>query len=232
MTSNPTRDLELPEGAAPRTRIIDPNEAQTLLDPLPLDLRALYATAVYAGLRRGEIAGLGWSHVRFDEGVISVERSWCWRAKAFQAPKTDAGTRAVPMFGPLAAILLDWRIASGGSGLVFPSATDCSKAFDPRAVGRRADRAWRAEARREALAAGKDPDRVASWSRLVLHEGRHSAASAYIAASEDVVQVATWIGHSQKSTTIDIYAKAFAARESASTTRGNSFYEAFEAAAR
>jgi integrase len=62
--------------------------------------------------------------------------------------------------------------------------------------------------------------------RIILHEGRHSAASAFIAAGEDAVQVAAWLGHSQTSTTTDIYAKAFKDRErqAAKRQRLEAFY--------
>ena len=51
---NPTTGLELPAVRGGRERIADPTEAAMLLEALPVDDRALWATALYAGLRRGE----------------------------------------------------------------------------------------------------------------------------------------------------------------------------------
>ncbi len=213
---NPCAGLELPQGARRRERVVDPAEARVLLEPLPIDLRALYGLAVYAGLRRGEIAGLRWQDVRFDEkvagGTIVVERAWCWRAKGFVDPKSEAGRREVPMVSVLAELLLAWSVEHPGGELVFPSAREPGRPFDPRAVARRAETAWKQEAERKAREAGEDPKR-ATWERVILHEGRHSAASAFIAAGEDAVQVAAWLGHSQTSTTTDIYGHAFKDRE-------------------
>jgi integrase-like protein len=85
-------------------------------------------------------------------------------------------------------------------GLMFPSPREATRPFDPRSVARRADKAcW------------KDAGLLAK--QLILHEGRHSAASAYIASGLDPIRVSKWLGHSQVSTTTDVYAKAFAARE-------------------
>jgi integrase len=225
---NPCRELELPAGASRRERVVDPREAEELLAPLPLDLRALYAVAVYAGARRGEIAGLDWTDVRFDEGVVEIRRAWCTHTRAFVEPKTKAGARIIPMVKPLASVLLEWRLVSGGEGLVFPSAREQTRPFDDRAVSRRAETAWKRQAQERARAAGEDPQAVTTWPRLTLHEGRHSAASAFIASGRDPVRVSEWIGHSKVSTTTDIYAKAFKAREKADAEGLDAFYATFE----
>src|SRR4029078_10365288 len=58
VATNPTRGLELPavrgRGVA---RIASPGEAAALLSALERD-RAIWATAMYAGLRRGELRAL------------------------------------------------------------------------------------------------------------------------------------------------------------------------------
>lgn len=230
VSTNPARDLELPAAGRRRERIVDPAEAKTLLDPLPTDLRALYGIAIYAGARRGEIAALTWDDVDFAEGTITISRAYCWRAKGFQDTKSDAGGRVVPMVAPLAAILLEHRVASGGTGLLFPRPGDRSLPFDPRSVARRSETVWKRQAQERARAAGENPSSV-TWNRLVLHEGRHSAASAFIASGRDPVRVAEWMGHSQVSTTLDIYAKAFKVRERQDTAAVDAFYAAFSSEA-
>jgi hypothetical protein len=44
-----------------RDRIAIPSEAATLGDTLPLSDRAIWATALYAGLRLGELQALDWT---------------------------------------------------------------------------------------------------------------------------------------------------------------------------
>lgn len=55
---NPTVGLELPAIRSGRDRIVSPGDAVKLLDALPDRERALWATAMYAGLRRGELQAL------------------------------------------------------------------------------------------------------------------------------------------------------------------------------
>jgi integrase len=61
-------------------------------------LEAMVATAVYTGLRKGELMGLRWRDVHLDEGRIDVERSY--RTK----PKSK-NSRHLPINPELAAVL-------------------------------------------------------------------------------------------------------------------------------
>ena len=55
---NPTSALELPAVRGRRDRIVSPEQAAQLLVALPERDRPLWATALYAGLRRGELQAL------------------------------------------------------------------------------------------------------------------------------------------------------------------------------
>jgi integrase len=57
---NPCTGLELPAVRGRRDRIASPAEAAALIEALPESDRALWATALYAGLRRGELLALRW----------------------------------------------------------------------------------------------------------------------------------------------------------------------------
>ena len=77
---NPTRDLDLPEAGGVREWHGTPAEARQKLAALPICERALWATAFFAGLRRGELRALRVSDVHgLEEGgeaYIDVVRSW------------------------------------------------------------------------------------------------------------------------------------------------------------
>ena len=51
---NPTADLQLPKVIGKRDRVASPAEAEALIQALPIEDQAFWATAMYAGLRRGE----------------------------------------------------------------------------------------------------------------------------------------------------------------------------------
>ena len=76
-----------------------------------IDLRAPYAVAAYAGLRRGELRGLRWEDVDLDGRRISVKRSWDDR-EGEVTPKSAAGTRNAPIPKALARLLAEHRLRS------------------------------------------------------------------------------------------------------------------------
>jgi integrase len=185
---NPTTGLELPAVRGRRDRIASPEEAAALLDALPDEQRALWATALYAGLRRGELMALDWQHVDLAAGVIRVERSFDPKAGVYVAPKSRAGTRKVPIAAVLREHLIAHKLRAGHSeGLVFP--TRAGTPFDSWAVKARADKAW--------LAAGLTP--------IGLHESRHTFASLMIGAGVNAKALSTYMGHASIGITLDRY---------------------------
>jgi integrase len=92
--------------------------AETLLSGLPDDRRALWATALYAGLRKGELRALTWDAIDLAAGVIRVERSMDASGDII-APKSKAGRRTVPIPTALRGILRNQRLRNGASRYVF-----------------------------------------------------------------------------------------------------------------
>jgi integrase len=184
---NPTGGLRLPAVRGCRDRIATPTEAAALLDALPLLDRPLWATALYAGLRLGELQALRWEDLDLAAGVIRVERSWDPRVGPIE-PKSRSGRRAVPIAAVLRDYLVEHRMrAKNPEGLVFARA-DC-RPPDPSTVNARARRAWDS--------AGVD--------RITLHEARHTFASLMIAAGVNVKALSTYMGHSSITITLDRY---------------------------
>ena len=181
---NPTVGVSLPAVRGRRDRIADPSEAGALLACLASTDRVLYATAMYAGLRLGELRALRWEDVDLAGGVIRVSRSWDAKEGAIE-PKSRAGTRKVPIVAVLRDLLVEHRM-SAGDGLVFGSG---EAPFHGSAVGSRAKRAWRA----------------AGLSPIGLHECRHTFASLMIAAGCNAKALSTYLGHSSVMITFDRY---------------------------
>jgi integrase len=103
---NPTHDLNLPAVRGRRDRIAPPEEAAALIAALPSDQRAVWSTAFYGGLRKGELRGLRWKHVDLAAGVIHVEDGWD-TCEGRIDPKTRRGRRRVPVPAGLRDVLGD-----------------------------------------------------------------------------------------------------------------------------
>ncbi len=97
---NPASGIELPASRGRRDRIASPEEAVALLAALPEGDRAIWATALYAGLRSGELQGLDWGAVDLAGGTIAVERAYDPKAHVLRSSPSPArvcaGCRSPP----------------------------------------------------------------------------------------------------------------------------------------
>jgi integrase len=106
---NPTRGLDFPVAEEARDRVAAPAEGSLLLTALSYPEKAIYATAMYAGMRRGELQAVEDSDVDLDANLIAVRYSWDQEAGRV-AVKTKAGRRTLPIPRVLRPILLDHRM--------------------------------------------------------------------------------------------------------------------------
>jgi integrase len=74
---------------------------------------ALYATAIYTGMREGELAALHRSSVDLNKRLITIQNS-------FDGPTKAGDVRYAPVLDPLLPILHDWLSKNRGP-LVFPN---------------------------------------------------------------------------------------------------------------
>jgi integrase len=138
---NPTSAVERPAVRGRRDRIATAEEAEMLISALEQRDRALWATACYGGLRRGELAALRVEDVDLAAGRIRVERSWDVQEGPVE-PKSRAGRRTVPIPAVLRDYLDEHLLSLGRDhGLVFGRTADT--AFDPPTVDARAKSAWK-----------------------------------------------------------------------------------------
>ena len=173
-----------------------------MLAALPEAHRPVWATALYAGLRFGELAALRWSDVDLAAGVIRVERSWDPKEGGqYVEVKSHAGRRRVPLAAVLRDQLVEHKLCTGGEGdaLVLGRANGCP--FSGRALRRRALAAWTAESTRRR----QENEDSAPAVPITLHECRHTFASLMIAAGVNAKALSTYMGHADIATTMDRY---------------------------
>jgi integrase len=183
---NPTTGLRLPALEGKRDRIATPDEAEALLAVLPESERVVWATAFYAGLRRGELVGLRWSDVDLAKSEIRVERGWDVVEGPIPA-KSKKGKRKVPIPAALSDYLREHRADTWTEGFVFGEGPETP--LRANAAGTRAKRRWTAE--------GLEP--------ITFHECRHTYASLMIAAGVNFKALSEFMGHADIGITLDRY---------------------------
>ena len=180
ISENPVRRVK--KARLPRrneVQALSPMTIETMRPALGTRDATLISVLAYAGLRPGEALGLHWADVR--ERTIQVQRSVSLGEEADTKTRQH---RTVRLLAPLAADLLEWRLAAGRPGdpeLVLPGK-------DGHPWTQAAYQSWRRRAfRRASLAAGlahaRPYDLRHSFASLLLHEGR------------SVIYVARRLGH-------------------------------------
>ena len=144
-------------------------------------VHALYSTAVYAGLRKGELAGLRWDDVSFERRLITVQRS-------FDGPCKSNRVRYVPILDALLATLREWRLLCPGV-FVFPSAS--GKQLDKSA------RIFEEVLHRVLKRAGFAFERKRGLLKpyITFHDFRHTFASHFVMNGGSIFRLQRILGH-------------------------------------
>jgi integrase len=188
----PVEHLKALLGASDRRGNIDPR------------LPVLVRVAMLAGLRSSELRGLSWPDIDLQRGALNVsQRADRWNV--IGDPKSEAGSRSIPIGPTLVAALRAWKLRCPPSplDLVFPNRRshpmtqhDIIAKF----------LALQIEAG-IAIDSGKRDDDGAPIlaPRYGMHSLRHAAASAWIKQGIDLKRLQVWIGHANIQLTLDTY---------------------------
>jgi len=183
-----------------RERIASPAEAAALIAALPNEHdRAVWATAMYSGLRLGELQALRDQDVDLQAGVIRVERGWD-KLEGDIDPKSRAGRRKVPIVAALRGHLAAHMLRRGDAGGFFFGSG--GRPLNYNMLMKRSRRAWAAAAVGAFLTGRPLPVEL---DPIGLHEARHTAASFMIAAGVNVKALSSYLGHSSITITLDRY---------------------------
>ncbi|WP_062223096.1 tyrosine-type recombinase/integrase [Aureimonas sp. D3] len=170
-------------------------------------LRPLVYTAVFTGLRQGELRALRWDDVDFAAGIIRVRRSADQFGRIGET-KSHAGIRDVPIAPALAPELKRWKLASAAKseeGLVFVG--NRGRMVQPACI----QQSW-GRLQRRVLADAKEKGaetRYFARGKYHFHQLRHVAASLFIETGLPPKRIQTIMGHSTISMTFDRYGHLF-----------------------
>lgn len=87
--------------------ILIPEELEAIINGLSEPSRTIVITAAVTGLRRGELIGLKWQDVDFQNDKINIVRSLVDHVEG--QPKTSTSRRPVPLTPALASVLASWK---------------------------------------------------------------------------------------------------------------------------
>ena len=166
-----------------------------------------FTLAAYTGCRRGELLGLEWKDLDFDNAVISINRAHyydSYNKESFtDTPKTATSRRSIKLPAHVMDVLSEFREFQGKQREICGSSwVESDRLFtkwdgSPMSVN----------APGVFLAAFC---KRTGMRKVSIHSFRHFNASVLINSGVDVVTVQTVLGHSTAATTLNIYSHTFA----------------------
>ncbi|MBW7572467.1 tyrosine-type recombinase/integrase [Caproiciproducens faecalis] len=205
--SNPASRVKPPKVARTEAKYLD--EKQTaellrLLEPESVPHQTMIKMFLYSGLRRGEMCGLEWKDIDFENHLITVRRSSQYVAGKgiyTKETKTETSDRTIKLPSQAFEVLKGYKIWQTEKRL------------------KMGDR-WEVSDRIFTQCDGKPihPDSITGWFRefiaktdlpqITIHSLRHTNITLLIAAGVPLRTVSYRAGHAQTSTTENIYAHA------------------------
>jgi len=181
--------------------VLTPEEIMAFLKELPDPLRTMIELDAFTGLRRGELIGLRWQDVDFENLILHIRRSVV--AMVEGAPKTEASLKDVPLDAQTAESLWAWRRLSP-----YPSPGDWVFA-SPHMKGRQPywpGTLWRYYGK-PALQRAKVTKQVS------YHTFRHTFGTLLNANGENPKVVQELLRHASLKVTTDVYMQAVGSTE-------------------
>ena len=204
VSENPCSKVTLPKDQQQEKKIYTPEQVQrflTLLNDEPLKYRTFFNLLIYSGFRRGEMLGLEWKDVDFENNIISVRRTSNYTGRKgvyTDTTKTRKSQRTLKFPQAIMDMLKEYKAEQDEQAL---------KCGDKWVDTDRLYTKWNGEPMQNGtpyfwLGEFCEKHDLPFYG---LHSFRHLFASLLVNQGVDIVTVSGALGHSTVSTTSNIY---------------------------
>jgi integrase len=197
---NPLKQAKRPRGQGQEQKNDSPgSENLRVLTPCQItDLLAhvndpkyqpLFMLAIFSGARQGELLGLKWADVDWQNSQIHIQRTF--NKGRFFPPKTKTSKRKIDLGPTVLTELKKWKLACPKNelDLIFPN-----KVGEPINYSNMVQRHFLPALRN------------ANLPKVRFHDLRHSYASLMINQGENIKYIQSQLGHSSPTVTLNVYA--------------------------
>ena len=206
---NPCKNIFVPKGRKKEKEIYTVEEMKQLFalaeEYGTLDYRAFLTLAVYSGFRSGELMGLEWKDIDWDNNVISVRRTANYTATDgtyTDTPKTKKSVRSLKLPDVVFDRLRELRTQQLENKEIFGTKwVDSDRIF----VNKLGKPLYKGEPYKWQ----KKLTEEHGMKFCDIHSLRHFNATVLIQSRIDAAAVSSALGHSSISTTTNIYCHAF-----------------------
>ena len=204
VSENPCSKVTIPKGEVKEKQIYTPAEVErflTLLNGEPLKYKTFFNLMIYSGFRRGEMLGLEWKDVDFENNIISVRRTSNYTAAKgvyTDTTKTKRSQRTLKFPQEIMDMLKEYKEEQDAEALRVGSKwVETDRLYVK----------WNGEPMQNGtpyfwLNEFCDKHGLPFYG---LHSFRHLFASLLVNSGVDIVTVSGALGHSAVSTTSNVY---------------------------
>jgi integrase len=208
LLSNPAARVRPPHCERVEAQYLDEIQSAHLIELLenePMQYKIAITLLLYSGMRRGELLGLEWTDLDFENRIVNISRTSQYIAGQgifTKGTKTASGVRPIKLPVIMIDLIKKYKVWQTAERLKLGDQwQDTGRLFT----------AWNG--------APMHPDVLSGWfedfikrtdlpQKIHLHSLRHTNATLMIAGGEDVLTVSRRLGHAQASTTTNIYGHA------------------------
>lgn len=190
---NPVRDAERPReqfnGEEKSIDVLNIEQIKSFLESVEdREYRTLFMLAIMSGARQGELLGLKWSDIDWENSQIFIQRTF--NKGRWFSPKTKGSKRKVDIGPAMIKALLEWKLACppNNLNLIFPN-----KSGEAINYSNMVQRYYQPALKK------------ADLPRMKFHCLRHTFASLLLDQGENVKYVQTQLGHSSPTVTLNVY---------------------------
>ena len=201
---NPVDRVKPPKHERPQIKYYDDVQCKQLLETLEneeIKFQTIVILTLFTGMRRGEVLGLEWSDIDFNEGFVHITKSSQYVSSKgifVKDPKTHSSIRKVGIPDIVINMLKKYKTWYDA---------EKEKCGDLWVNSNRLFVTWNGNP--------MHPDTVTDWFRsfieknhlpkITFHGLRHTNATLLISKNVDVAVVASRLGHAQITTTLNFY---------------------------
>ena len=208
VSDNPCAKVTLSKAEQKEKQIYTPEQVQrflSLLNDEPLKYRTFFNLMIYSGFRRGEMLGLEWKDVDFENDIISVKRTSNYTSERgiyTDTTKTKRSKRVLKISPYIMNILRELKDEQD---------EEAFRLGDKWVETDRLFVKWNGEPMNNQTPYGwlKEFCEKNDMPFYGIHSFRHFAASALISSGLDVTTVSGALGHCNSGTTLNIYSHMF-----------------------
>ncbi len=214
IASNPCQRVKAPKADTKEAQYLDDTDTITLISKLnnePLKYRTAVMMLINTGCRRGELLGLEWSDIDFDNSTARINKELLYlpdKGLFEDTPKNRTSNRVIKISGSIIQLLQEWQTEQLRQRLLVGDRWDDSNKVFTNDFGK--------PIRPDTFSAWfKDFVRRYNLPDIHIHTLRHTSASLLIADGTDIRTVSKRLGHASTSTTLNIYTHAIKSADEA-----------------